>query len=173
MRHNCWKPFDLIYMKGWILTLTKGSKCDWSLWGDGESSCHQRSTCTQVAPSCWEGALLLSVQPWRSRLYGQKALQESSSLSPCPEDALCTLAREADKCEGQERFPLLGELGISHGIRVIYKDGQMFTDHFCSSTGLESARLEDKFCSNSCLLGDFRQGCILSASVSLSGKWGQ
>lgn len=47
--------------------------------------------------------------------------------SPCSEGASYALVGEAEKREGQECFPLQGELGISHGIRLIYKDGQMFT----------------------------------------------
>lgn len=134
--------------------------------------CSHRSICTQAAPSRSGGALLLGAQPWRSRSrrWPGGLLREQLLLS-------------------QEVFHVYSWEKRSMGVRNIspYTEssepvtapGWLIGMDKClqitpaPSTGLQSVRLEDEFCSSIWLLCYFGQTCKLSASVSLSEKWGQ
>lgn len=88
MLHNYVKPYDLLY-EGLNLNsnrevsvielpkVTEEPKVLLLSAGVGSSA---------GGPSCLGGTLLLGVQPWRTDCtFGQEALQESGSASPCPE----------------------------------------------------------------------------------------
>lgn len=120
------------------------------------------SLCTLLAPSRLGEALLLGVQPGRSRSH----FGHFSFCVPSKR-VMCTVGRSREASESGA-FPLTKRARVSHSRRLPTGD-KCLQVTFIPSAVWESAGLESKSCSSTCLSCDLRP----LASVSLSGKWGQ
>ena len=113
------------------------------------------------APSCLGGALLLGVQPQRSRLHlARRTYKGSRPPYACPEDASSALEGEAKK-QSQERFPSQKRARAqSSGLLILVDKCLQIT--FVPSTGLESTWLKSKSYTSSGLLCNLGQAFKLS-----------
>ena len=127
----------------------------WWVSGAGGSPAH----------SCFRGALLVGVQPQRSRSdLARTTYKGGRPPWACPEGASSPLEEEAKK-QSQERFPSQRRArDQSSGLLTLVDRCLQIT--FIPSTGLESTWLKSKSYTNTGLLGNMEQAFKLSQPQS-------
>ena len=139
------------YIKGWILTPTKGVRVNEP--SKVMVSLCQRSICTQMFLSCLEGTLLLGVQSWRSRSHTPLAKMPYKIV------VLLIYAQKAFCASLWEKQRSIKIRNISphrerYGSVIASGLGKCLQITFIPRTWCDSARLEGKSCSHTCLLYD-------------------